>query len=237
MVPESVDLIAICVPTPAAGGVISLAAVRAALRDAARAATLAAPGLLVAIRSTLMPGHMSALRSEGPAQAIRALGGSLCYWPSFARERCADSDELSPRVVVFGTDHREPVQRVLGRWLQSATCDVHLLTDEEAELAKAGSNAFNATKISFFNALSDWAATFGADGARVASVVVRAAEGAWNPAYGTAVGPAFGGACLPKDLQGLLSALRDVGGPHAELLESVLAVNRSSFRSAPGDSG
>jgi UDPglucose 6-dehydrogenase len=222
--PAEVDLICICVPTPATEAGMSLAAVAAALERARTIAAGSAKESLVAIRSTLMPGMFRVLTSRAGSDL------AICYWPCFARERSAETDELSPRLVAFGADDFGAVQEVFARWLGSLECPVFLLNPEESELAKAGANAFNALKISYFNALGDWAQERGGSPAVVAAAVAAAAEGVWNPEYGTRPGPAFGGACLPKDLDAIIAALTADQSPHLELLFAARAINRSELR-------
>lgn len=229
------SLVVVSVPTPVRDGRMSSEELRSGLGRAVKAAEASSTAPLVAIRSTLMPGMLAEFVRAGPGSLSALKRGGLCYWPSFARERQATADELEPPVVVFGTDDMARVHSVLGGWLASLTCTVRFLSFEEAELAKAGANAFNALKISYFNAVSDWAAIFGADGQAVASAVAEAAEGVRNPAYGTGVGPAFGGACLPKDLEALISRLEEAGAPHSALLGAVQEINRSPLRQIEPD--
>jgi UDPglucose 6-dehydrogenase len=148
-----------------------------------------------------------------------------CYWPSFARERIAREDELNPRLAVFGTDGREQTEALMRRCVPRHGCPVHVVGFEEAELAKHSANLFNALKISYFNAVDEWARALGGRGQPVADIVAAAAEGSWNPAYGIRVGTPFGGACLPKDLEGLLQELRRRGLPHVALVEAIGDVN------------
>ncbi len=223
--PAGLDLICVCVPTPADEAGMSTEAVAAAMSRAAALATGSARATLVAIRSTLMPGMFRELTLP-----LAEAGIATCYWPCFARERSAVADELAPRAVVIGADEHSAVRATLSDWLGPLACPVFLLKPEEAELAKAGANAFNALKISYFNAVGDWATERGGDGDVVANAVLATAEGLWNPAYGTRPGPAFGGACLPKDLDALIAALTASRSPHGELLRAARDVNRSPNR-------
>lgn len=220
------DLIVIAVPTATVDGVTDTGPLLSAVRKAVSLANASRRPPLIAVRSTIMPGTMACL----VAPALTGVQASLCYWPSFARERCAIADELAPRIVVLGTNDRDSVPSILGGWLGKLSCSVRLVTWEQAELAKVGANAFNALKISYFNALADWSREFGAAGQEVASIVALAAEGAWNPEYGTRVGPAFGGACLPKDLDAFRASLAAVDAPHIPLLEVVREVNNHPLR-------
>lgn len=98
-------------------------------------------------------------------------------------------------------------------------------TPLEAELIKMGSNCFNALKISYFNELHALATALGADGGGVNNAIAAAAEGMWNPAYGTAGGAPFRGACLPQDIENMVQAARD-NGWDLRLIEAALNVNQ-----------
>jgi UDPglucose 6-dehydrogenase len=229
------DIVIIAVPTPVEGGAMSTAALVEAARTATTLVEASEVPALVAVRSTLMPRMMSEVVAPLLGRAEGRLAG-LCCWPCFARERAAVAEERQPRVVVFGTPDQPAVHKVLGEWLENLACPVLFTSWETAELAKAGANAFNALKISYFNALADWADVVDGDGQQVGDIVATAAEGAWNPRYGTRVGPAFGGACLPKDLEALTAWLREAALPHAALLDAVREINGSPLRVPPVES-
>ena len=72
----------------------------------------------------------------------------------------------------------------------------------DAEMIKCAHNAFNATKISFWNEMFAIGESFGADATLVAQVVAASAEGSWNPDYGIRGGLPYEGTCLPKDTVG-----------------------------------
>jgi UDPglucose 6-dehydrogenase len=95
-----------------------------------------------------------------------------------------------------------------------------------AEAVKIIHNCFNATKISFFNEVSAICEAIGLDVQAVAEVVVRSAEAQRNPDYGTVGGRPFGGACLPKDLNGLIEFAQRVD-VQPTLLGAVRSVNLS----------
>jgi UDPglucose 6-dehydrogenase len=80
-----------------------------------------------------------------------------------------------------------------------------------AELIKVTHNAYNAAKIGFFNEMFRLASAVSVDGHFVAEVVSRSAEGSINTQYGIRGGTPFGGACLPKDLDGLIAFAKTVG--------------------------
>jgi UDPglucose 6-dehydrogenase len=219
------ELIAVCVPTPTVDGQMSSVPMRAALATCARFVRPKA-FTAIAIRSTLLPGTMEGVVRPTLREAAPNDGWAACYWPSFARERMATADELSPRLVCIGWDGDEPL-RALFQAVFAAGPKALWTNFATAEFIKHGTNLFNAVKISYFNALDAWASASGADGEVVARAVADSAEGAWNPTYGIKGGRPFGGACLPKDLEAFICYLRANDLPHSRLVEAVQAVNDS----------
>jgi len=225
------DLTVIAVPSPTENGRMSAAPLEAAL-GRVRATLEASEGnTVLAIRTTMVPGTTDRVVRPALDPLVQQGRVSVCVWPSFARERQALADELSPRVLVFGADDTSLVEPVMVAAAGEQQRDLILwMQPVEAELTKHGANAFNALKISYFNAIGDWARERGADGRTVAIALARAAEGAWNPEYGTRVGPAFGGACLPKDLDALIAEVEATGSPHGDLLRAIRTVNSDPWR-------
>jgi len=208
---------------------MSAAALRKALSTCA---AFLQPGAFtaIAVRSTVLPGTMAALVVPLLTALANTSDWAACHWPSFARERLAVEDEHSPRLICIGSDGDERLRTVLDPVFASLGAEPLWTHFATAEFIKHGSNLFNATKISYFNALNAWASAAGVDGRVVATSVALAAEGAWNPSYGTKIGAAFGGACLPKDLEALLGYLRSGELPFARFVEAVKAVNDSFGR-------
>jgi UDPglucose 6-dehydrogenase len=56
------------------------------------------------------------------------------------------------------------------------------------------------------------------------AIVSEAAEGMWNPRYGTEGGRPYSGGCLPKDAEAFL-AFACAAGLEAPVLEAVVRVN------------
>lgn len=226
-------LIVIAVPTPTRDDHMDAGPLLDALDLVLEIARMSVAPLPVAIRSTLVPTTMAGVVAPHLGQAA---GVEACYWPCFARERSAAEDERSPRHTVIGA--AEPnghAATALRAAIAHLPGPISVVRPVEAELIKHGANLFNSLKISYFNALADWAAELGGEGQAVASLVAAVAEGAWNPGYGTRVGPAFGGACLDKDLQALSAALTLGGNSHLGLLHAIAEVNADPRR-APAQS-
>ncbi|MEO6042990.1 MAG: hypothetical protein ABIQ47_03600 [Tepidiformaceae bacterium] len=228
--PRDWAVIAICVPTPTVDGAMSADALVDALNLAKRCLDPAAAFTVIAIRSTIVPGTMESVVLPPVRELVASSRVGICHWPSFARERVALEDEAHPRAIVFGTDGGARVHEIMRRCVASARCGVSFVSFPEAELIKQGAKLFNALKISYFNAIGDWATERSGNGQTVADVISIVAEGCWNPAYGTAVGPPFGGACLPKDLDAFAQRLVTDGSPHRELLQAIQEINEAHGR-------
>lgn len=232
------EAIVVSVPSPTVDGRMDDRPLRSALeliRDIAP--SLESP-VVIAIRTTLVPGTMDRVVRPLLEPALTSGAVQACHWPSFARERRGPADERSPRAIVVGRyEGDDHVERFMNEVLAHVPCPVTYVLPVEAELIKHGANLFNSFKISFFNALADWSLERDADGQQVADMVAAVAEGAWNPVYGTRVGPAFGGACLPKDLAALAAHLSEQDSPHLGLLDAVRDINADPrrFPAAGGD--
>ena len=67
----------------------------------------------------------------------------------------------------------------------------------------------------------------GVNGVKVAKLISRAAEGNWNPEYGTNAGHPFGGLCLAKDLKAFDAFLRKIRSETSEyfrLLQTLMRI-------------
>ena len=131
--------------------------------------------------------------------------------PEFIRTPHALEDSRAPWMTVIAA-HDEGVRLRLAALLGAYGGEMRTTNDlTAAELIKVTHNAYNAAKISFFNEMYRLASAFNVDGHFVADVVSRSAEGSINPQYGIRGGSPFEGACLPKDLDGLIACAKSVG--------------------------
>jgi UDPglucose 6-dehydrogenase len=91
-------------------------------------------------------------------------------------------------------------------------------------MIKCTHNVYNAAKISFWNEMWTICSELGVDADSVATTVARSAEGSINTLYGIRGGAPYGGACLPKEVQGFLG-LGDSLGIELPVVEGVNAMN------------
>ena len=142
--------------------------------------------------------------------------------PEFLQEGKALRCFLNPDRIVIGESDKTAGDVIEGIY-EDFDAPV-LRTDlNTAEMIKYASNAFLAAKISLINEVGNICEKFGVDVYTVARGIGH------DPRIGHRflnAGIGFGGSCLPKDLQGLISASREMGY-RPQLLESVLAVNKA----------
>lgn len=204
----------VCVPTPAGDSGYDLSGLEQAVRSLVRAANNTPVPVDVVIRSTVAPGTCEGpvtawIRDEAPSRS--ATHFPVVHCPEFLREARAFDDARSPRSVVIGATDPSARKR-LERLMSGSGAPVETFdTATAAELVKCAHNAYNATKISFWNEIETIARHLGVDGHAVAKVVSVTAEASWNPDYGIRGGAPFAGKCLPKDILGLISRFRDLG--------------------------
>jgi UDPglucose 6-dehydrogenase len=180
----------------------------------------AAPGAVVAIKSTVPPGTTRALTRDSRRDDI-----TFVMFPEFLREGSALEDLRNPSRVVVGGEDGAAVQRVAA--LLGGPDTPRLLCDSvSAELIKYGSNAFLATKISFINEMAQLCELTGAD-------IEKVADGmGLDPRIGRSflsAGLGWGGSCFPKDVR----ALETSAGYHGQsfwLLKAAIEVNSQQRR-------
>lgn len=213
----------ICVGRPStAAGDTSLTAVEAVGREIAQHA---APGVVIAEKSTVPPGTADRLRLT-IARERPGFEFSVVANPEFLREGHAVADTLEPDRVVVGADeeHGFGVMRELYRPLTERGIRLIETDCRTAELSKLASNAYLAMKISFANALARVAEATGSDVVRATEVM--GADPRIGPAF-LAAGLGYGGYCLPKDTQ-TLERIAERAGYDFSLLREVIRVNEDA---------
>jgi UDPglucose 6-dehydrogenase len=225
----SPDAYLISVPSPTDAQGVDLSFVRSAARAVGRALARHPGWPLVVMRSTVPPGtaedHVIPWLEEASGKRAGPDFG-VCVNPEFLRAVTAEADFLSPRIIVIGAldDCSDCALRAIyAPWPDVPIVSTSLRT---AEATKYVANLFNATKISFFNEMHRVSLALNADPDVAFQAAALAAEGLWNPAYGTRGGAPFGGACLPKDTLGFLRFADHLGvGELLPMLRATLRIN------------
>ena len=205
-----------CVPTPSfSDGGLDLGEIWSAVREIE---PYLQPGCIVAVKSTVSPGTIDRLTAAFPRIEFAAL-------PEFLVATKPDETFTHPDRVIIGsrsTDVAADLGELIGEVAPEAP--VVVMQPIEAELAKLCSNALLAAKVAMANQMSDVCDSYDVSWPRVKSVV----------ALDRRIGPdhlsvtderGFGGACLPKDLDGLIAAA-ETAGQRPPLLRAIADFNR-----------
>jgi GDP-mannose 6-dehydrogenase len=217
----------ICLPTPSLpNGEADLSHIKEAFISIEKC--IASRGLspLIILRSTVPP-LATRLLFEEHFKLRRSLP-HLVLNPEFLREGSAIDDFFNPPFCVAGGDDPQAVERALSLY-GPLQCPKYGISLESAALLKYACNAFHALKISFANEIGRLAPQMQADGEEVMRLLASDAKLNASPAY-LKPGFAFGGPCLSKDLQSLLSIARS-SKTHLPLLENIFPSNETRLKS------
>jgi GDP-mannose 6-dehydrogenase len=213
---DDAEVIFVCVGTPGlADGSLDLSDVKVAARsigEAIRRRAPSSPPVLVAFRSTMIPGSMrdvvlpAIVEAAGEPDGIRY---HVIYQPDFMREGSAIADYFSPARIVVG--ERQPGESRALLDLYSAIDAPKFVTSFElAEFMKFADNSFHALKVSFANEIGRLALRLGISPAEISGLFLADEKLNLSSSYLRPGGP-FGGPCLPKDVLALASLMRDTG--------------------------
>lgn len=211
------DIIFICVPTPRSpDGSADVSAVQAAFQ------TIRGEKIVV-IKSTVPPGTTEMFQKKYPQHRV-------LFNPEFLTEKHAWEDFVKPDRQIVGFTERSidtahlvlsllPKAPFMSPWGISTYRPIKI-TATEAEIVKYGGNVYFARKITFANALARLSDAHGAsyDNVRLAlSADFRIGDSHFDVRHGGYKG--FGGFCLPKDIDGLISHMDGRGlAAEADLL-------------------
>jgi nucleotide sugar dehydrogenase len=165
------------------------------------------------IKSTVPPGTTQA--------AMQKHGIHICHNPEFLREETAIEDALNQKFVVIGECCKEHGD-AMAELYKPLGAEIIRTRPNTSEMAKLVLNNYLSTLITFWNEIDKICSALHLDTKEVADIVKndnRVSE------YGTAFfGKAFGGKCLPKDLNQLLAMCRSKG-LIVKLFETIKEVN------------
>jgi len=206
---NEVNIILVCVGTPSnSDGSLNLMYIKSVSNDIANLIRQNKKSTKpeIVIRSTILPGAceqiiMPILESKG---LIDGEDYNLFFHPEFLREGSAVNDFFDPPKIVFGNNNQS----------ESKFADVYnsdmfsqkpIFTSLKiSECVKYVDNIFHALKVTFANEVGDFCKSIHIDAEEVMSIFkqdkkLNISEYYLRPGY------AYGGSCLPKDLDALLS--------------------------------
>ena len=168
---------------------------------------------LIVIRSTVLPGTTVRL--------IKIYERHISHNPEFLRAATKYWDFLNPYRVVIG-ECCNPHGNLLEQLYKSFRVPIVRVDPTTSEMIKLASNASLSCYISFWNEIYNICERIGVNShvvGKVSSMDKRISE------YGASMhGRAFGGDCLPKDLEHLIDLSKKVGYT-PELLKAIKKIN------------
>jgi GDP-mannose 6-dehydrogenase len=129
--------------------------------------------------------------------------------PEFLREGTAVEDFLAPPLVVVGAEKQDVAKRVASLF-RGVDGPLSIASIEEAEMVKYASNAWHGLKIAFANEIGAYCRRLKIDETEVMRIFVEDRKLNLSARYLTP-GFAFGGPCLPKDIEALTHRAREIG--------------------------
>ena len=184
------------------------------------------PGMIIVEKSTVPVGTSDLIKDTIKKNLIKTkknIKFHVVSNPEFLKEGTAVDDFLKPDRIIIGIDDASIKKTFINlyRPFNRRYEKIHFMDIRSAELTKYAANAMLATKISFINELSNIAEKVNAD-----IDIVRKGIGA-DKRIGYEFlypGCGYGGSCLPKDIDALITTSRN-NKYKAELLSSVVKVN------------
>lgn len=174
---------------------------------------------LVVLKSTVVPGTCEHL-------CKRFLNLEIVYNPEFLSAKSAVFDfEHQKHIIIGGSNEnaKEKLKKFFIRFQYSLEDNISLCSFEEAECAKIFCNSFYACKVQIFTEFYKVCERLQLRFETVRDMMLK---NEWiHPMHTSVPGPdgkiSFGGMCLPKDSQALITLMKHLDVP-CKVLESVL---------------
>lgn len=182
---------------------------------------------ILVIKSTISVGTTDFLKQKFETDRI-------VHNPEFLTQRTAMEDFRNPTEVIVGgeTSIAAEVVKFYKSYypVQNSDIKYYIVSSEKAELVKTVRNSYYAVKVSFFNEVYELCEKMGIDYASFRDVFTLGGEHPWIAKQHTMVpGPdkklGYGGACLPKDSEGLYNFAKQ-NGVNMSVLGSAIDSNK-----------
>ncbi len=187
-------------------------------------------GSIIVLRSTVPPGTLRYRLAPIIEQFSGMKAGHDFYIaanPEFLREGHAIEDFFDAGRVVIGADDEHVFAAIAGLYPDVKGERLHT-SIESAEFAKYVDNSWHAVKVAFANEIGRTAAAVGCDVQETAKIFLADRKLNLSAKY-LQPGFAFGGSCLPKDVQGLnwLAQAHDVNLP---VMQAIMPSNDEQIK-------
>jgi len=204
------DLSLICVGTPSLpNGSINLGILRLVIHQIGEVLKHKPAVHHIVVRSTILPGTL--LKEVCPAlemNSAKKCGRDLMvsFNPEFLREGSAIHDFMNPPFLIVGTEHDRALT-TLEKMYSFLASPIIKVDPSVAEMVKYACNLFHGLKITFANEIGAICNSVGIDAHKVMELLCQDTDLNLSSKY-LKPGFAFGGSCLPKDLQAILHYCR-----------------------------
>ena len=175
---------------------------------------------ILAIKSTVPVGTCEALQAQFRAEDGGGVGAIVISLPEFLREGSAIRDFLNPDRIVIGTSSTFASEKIRAIFAPLQAPFVEMST-RSAELTKLAANSYLSMRISYANTIDNVCHALGVSTGEVLAGLGldrRIGSKYLQPGLG------YGGPCLPKDVDALISIAAEQG-LDVQLMRAVQEVN------------
>ncbi len=215
---EKYDAAVICLPTPTTDGYCDTSIVESVMADLNKNYKIAQ----FVIKSTVPIGTTRKMEN--------ALGKRVLFYPEFLEAKNPLGGVSNQKIIAFGSTktfsekERAKLLELFFGGADKPSAPAEFVSAETAESLKYIHNLWLATNISFWNAMvnNSQIKDTGVDTSKVLKLIHRSEYFGTHP---WAVGKAYGGACLPKDIGAFIGSSKPEDGVFMDFLKMVDLVN------------
>jgi len=186
---------------------------------------------IIVIRSTVIPGtnqKVSEIISDKSGKKVN-IDFAVVSNPEFLREGSAVQDYYNPPFTLIGTDNDEAAE-MMKQIYEKVNGEFIRTEIKIAELIKYVNNSFHALKVTFANEVGTICKKLDIDAYELMNIFCKDKQLNISSYY-LKPGFAYGGSCLPKDLNALKTIARDLN-INALVLNSIELSNQNHIQNA-----